>query len=98
VFAVKVATGYDSATVVDACEASVTAYLSPAAWAGGDASPPVWRSGEDKVRYLAVSAVLSGVDGVQYVSSLTVNAGTSDITMTGAAPLPAMGTISGSAV
>lgn len=98
VFTIRVATGFDSTTVVDACEDAVTAYLSPASWAGGDESPPVWRTGEDKVRYLALSAVLAAVEGVSYVATLTLNAGTSDITLTGIAPLPELGTLSGSAV
>ena len=97
-YAVHVAAGYDSATVVTACTAAVTAYLSPASWGGGSDSPPVWRSGETVVRYLAVSAVIAQVPGVQYVSTLAVNAGTSDVTLTGTAPLPAVGTITGSAV
>ena len=96
-YAVKVASGYDSATVVAACTAALTAFLSPASWAGGSDSPPVWTF-EDKVRYLAVSNVIAQVPGVQYVDSLTVNAGTSDVTLSGAAPLPAVGTITGSAV
>lgn len=96
-FTVKVASGYDTSTVVDACEAAVAAYLDPANWAGGADSPPVWRSGEDKVRYLAVSAVISATPGVQYVTALTVNSGTSDVTLSGVAPLPAVGTVTGAA-
>lgn len=97
-YAVHVLAGFDSTTVVAAATAALTSYLSPAVWAGGLDSPPVWRSGENKVRYLAVSAVLAAVPGVDFVSSLTVNSGTSDVTLTGTAPLPAVGTISGSAV
>ena len=97
-YAVKVSTGYDSTTVVAAVDAALGAYLSPSVWAGGDQSPPVWRTGENKVRYLAVSAVISGVPGVAYVSTLTVNSGTSDVTLAGSAPLPIVGTISGSSI
>jgi len=97
-FAVAVLSGYDPTATVAACVDAVTAYLSPANWGGGAETPPEWRSGENKVRYLAVSNVINQVTGVKYVSSLTVNSGTSDVTLTGTAPLPSVGTITGSAV
>ena len=97
-FAVAVLSGYDSTATVAACVAAVTAYLSPANWGGGSDTPPVWRSGENKVRYLDVSNVINQVTGVKYVSSLTINSGISDVTLTGTAPLPVVGTITGSAV
>ena len=97
-YTVHVLAGYDSATVITACTAALTAYLSPGSWAGGSQSPPAWTAGETVVRYLAVSNVIAQVAGVAYVASLTVNAGTVDVTLTGTSPLPAVGTISGSAV
>ena len=97
VYSVHVLAGFDSTAVVAACTAAVTAYLTPANWDGGTDSPPTW-SGADKVRYNQVVAVLSAITGVAYVASLTVNAGTVDVTLSGVAPLPAVGTISGSAV
>jgi hypothetical protein len=57
----------------------------------------VWLTGENKVRYVAAGSALMGVAGVRYVSALTVNAGTSDVTLTGVAPLPTVGTITGTA-
>jgi hypothetical protein len=94
-YTVKVAAGYVAADVQAACDTAVTAYLSPATWGGGDATPPVWRSGEDKVRVGELYAALYAVPGVAYVSALTVNSGTSDVTLSGVAPLPAVGTITG---
>jgi hypothetical protein len=94
-YTVKVATGYVAADVKTACDTAVAAYLSPATWGGGDATPPVWRTGEDKVRVGELYAALYAVPGVAYVSALTVNAGTSDVTLSGVAPLPAVGTITG---
>jgi hypothetical protein len=94
-YTVKVATGYVAADVQAACDTAVTAYLSPATWGGGDATPPVWRTGEDKVRVGELYAALYAVPGVAYVSALTVNSGTSDVTLSGVAPLPAVGTITG---
>jgi hypothetical protein len=35
---------------------------------------------------------------VAYVSALTVNSGTSDVTLSGVAPLPAVGTITGTTI
>jgi hypothetical protein len=57
-YTVKVATGYVAADVQAACDTAVTAYLSPATWGGGDATPPVWRTGEDKVRVGELYAAL----------------------------------------
>lgn len=98
VYTVHVTAGYDPVTVVAAASAAVTAYLSPSVWAGGDASPPVWRAGETLVRYLALSAVLAGVQGVAWVATLTLNTTTADVTLAGVAALPALGTLSGAAV
>jgi hypothetical protein len=97
-YTVKVAAGYVAADVQAACDTAVTAYLSPATWGGGDATPPVWRSGEDKVRVGELYAALYAVPGVAYVSALTVNSGTSDVTLSGVAPLPAVGTITGTTI
>lgn len=97
-FSVHVAAGYTSSDVLARATAAVQGFLSPATWAGGDASPPVWRSGEDMVRYGALMAALYTVSGVAYVASLTVNGGTTDVTLSGVAPLPSVGTVSGTAV
>ena len=96
-YQVHVLTGFDPTATLAACTAAVQGYLSPAVWAGGDQLPPVW-TGDNKVRYLAVSSVLSNVPGVGYVAALTVNSGTSDVTLSGTAPLPTVGTVSGSVV
>jgi hypothetical protein len=94
-YTVKVATGYDATETKTACDAALTAFLSPATWAGGDASPPVWRSGEATVRFGQAQAALYSVPGVQYVSAFTLNGGSSDVTLTGVAPLPTVGTLTG---
>lgn len=49
------------------------------------------------VRYLEVAEVLNRVDGVDYISTLTVNGGTANITLTGVAPLTLAGTVTGTA-
>lgn len=97
-FVVVAHSGYNLSTVDAQATAAVTSYLSPANWAGGSETPPNWRTSENVVRYLEVAEVLNRVDGVHYVDSLTVNGGTTNVTLTGVAPLPTVGTITGSAV
>ena len=96
-YQVHVLTGYDPTATLAACTAAVQAYLSPANWDGGTNLPPTW-SGANKVRYLALSTILGNVPGVGYVAALTVNSGTSDVTMSGTAPLPAVGTVTGTTI
>jgi hypothetical protein len=55
----------------------------------------VWRSGEATVRFGQAQAALYSVPGVQYVSAFTLNSGSSDVTLTGTAPLPQVGTLTG---
>lgn len=98
VFTIHTVVGTDSASVLAAASAAVTSFLSPANYAGGDRTPPEWDEGVTKVRYLELAAAIARVDGVQYVASLTLNGGTTDVTMTGKAPLPTPGTVSGTVV
>lgn len=85
---VKMVAGYTASDVEDRIEAAVLAYLSPAYWGGGTETPPAWNSGTDVVRYLEIASIINAVDGVDYITTLTVNGGTSNVTMTGIAPLP----------
>lgn len=96
-FIVVAQAGYDLTTVDNLATAAVTEYLSPANWAGGSETPPAWRA-ETVVRYLEVAEVLNRVDGVSYIDTLTVNGGTANVTLAGVAPLPTVGTITGSAI
>jgi hypothetical protein len=90
---VKALPGYDTATVDTAVTDAIISYLDPGLWgspgrAGEDPSNPYpWRN-IDKVRFLEVAQVINAVDGVDYIVSLTVNAGSADVTLTGPAPLP----------
>lgn len=97
-FTVVALPGYDLVDLDTRATAAIADYLSPANWAGGSEDPPVWRSGATVVRYLEVAEVLNRVDGVDYVSVLTVNSGTANVTLTGVAPLTQAGTIAGTAV
>ena len=87
--------GFDAATVEAAAISAIESYLDPANWGEsrfGDTRD--WNL-IDKVRYLEVASVINDVDGVDYITALTVNAGTIDVTLAGDAPLTAIGTITG---
>lgn len=87
--------GYDADALRQEAIAAIQSYLQPSNWAGGDSVPPQWRTDTNVVRYLEVAEVLNRVDGVHYVSSLTLNGSPADVAMTGVAPLPQPGTVIG---
>lgn len=86
---------FDPVAVQANVVAALQDYLSPANWG----QPPYGEDRrwliESKVRYLEVAQVVNNVAGVNYVSALTVNSGSADVTLTGAAPLPQVGTVTG---
>lgn len=90
----------DPATVKAAADAALVEYLSPANWgAKQEGEVKEWHN-ETVVRYLEVAQVLQSVEGLRYVNSLTlgVNGGAqsaSDKNLSGVAPLPRPGVISG---
>jgi len=88
VVAQVVAQPSQSTTAVQtAVQTALTNYLSPGLWAGGGETPPEWLA-DNVVHYLSVAGVIMGAVGVQSITTLTINGGTSDVTMAGAAPLP----------
>jgi hypothetical protein len=96
-FTVKLFAQYDPTDAIARTVQAVTDYLSPA----GFGVPPfgdqaAWIN-DNKVRYLEIAQVVNGVEGVNYIVSLTVNGGTADIALTGTAPLPRPGAITGHA-
>jgi hypothetical protein len=88
VFAAKARAGADPATVQAALIAKAFAILDPGSWAGGDDEPPAWRD-ERVVRFLDLAGQLDAVPGVDYLTSLTLNGGTVDVTLPGVVALPA---------
>lgn len=78
----------DPLAVRNAAVAAVIAYLDPARWAGGDERLRQWRL-TSVVRYLEVAAVLDRVQGLDYLTALSVNGGTANVALAGVAPLPA---------
>jgi hypothetical protein len=98
-FAAAATAGYDPDLVEAQAIDVLSAYLHPANWAGGDESPPSWRA-ESIVRRLEVASVLGAIEGLAYVTTLTMgkNGGaqsTADVTLDGVAPLPQPGAILG---
>jgi len=99
--------GYDPALVQSAGNAAIANFLSPANWAGGDSVTPFWDGTKNYIRILDIAGVLSSVPGVATVSSInmqastTYNAGSmssSDILLSGIAPLPIANYVSGNVV
>jgi hypothetical protein len=88
----------NTAAVIAAAEAAVTSFLSPATWGGGAQSPPFWDTGSNVVRYFQIADVIGNTPGVAFVESLTVNGGTTDVTISGVAALTEPGTVTGTLV
>lgn len=96
-YTVAVQPGAPPADVQLAVSTTVAAYLSPSRWSGGGESPPAWH-GDSTVRLLDLARLVGNIDGVRYVTSLTLNGGTADVVLPGAAPLPATtSTVTGTA-
>lgn len=87
--------GYATAEVQALAAAAVEEFLDPAGWGTGPEGEVdgTWLN-RTKVRYFDLVHVLEGVIGLDHVDTLQVNGGTSDVTLTGVAPLPQVGTIS----
>lgn len=79
--------GYDPNSVVAAVDAALFAYLSPANWAGGSATPPFWDTSIVAVKYLSLASVIDNVTGVQAIQTVT---GTPSLGI-GITPNPAYG-------
>ncbi|RYZ32029.1 MAG: hypothetical protein EOP01_02100 [Propionibacteriaceae bacterium] len=87
-FSGKAKAGRDPAVVQAAVLAKAYSILDPGTWAGGADTPPEWRD-ERVVRYLDLAGQLDAVDGVDYLSSLTLNGGSVDVLLPGVVALPA---------
>lgn len=88
VFAGVAETGFDASDVETRAEAAVLDFLDRSAWGlpkSGDVRD--WLDVRT-VRYQDVITVLNNVQGFDYYTSLTINAGTADVAMTGPGALP----------
>lgn len=97
-FTVKVYPDFIGTEVVERVKAAVAALLSPASWGNPAYGDQLQWINDTKVRYLEVAQAVNNVEGVHYIDTLTVNGGGADVTLTGAAPLPQAGAITGAAI
>ena len=95
-------TNANKATVLAAANAALTAYLSPANWAGGTAVPPYWDPTQKTVYYLSIVGLLSETPGMDHLTSVKIGYGgqsvkdAQDYALLGNGPLPQAGNIQGS--
>jgi hypothetical protein len=82
--------GFDKVALQTAIDAAITSYFSPATWGQPPFGDVAQWINAPTIHYLTVARVIGDVDGVEHINSLTVNGGTADVTMTGAAPLPSL--------
>jgi hypothetical protein len=90
-------TDYVPADVKTAAEAAVADVLSPANWGRPAPGENVWEN-EPVVDIGTIEGVIKNTPGVRRVTAITVEGGTTDVTMTGTPALPTAGTIVGTAV
>lgn len=81
-------TGADPVVVQANVHAALRAHLDPARWGATVEDPASWQP-TSTVRYLDLARVAGSAEGVAYLSALTLNGGTNDVTLPGAAALPA---------
>lgn len=97
VASVVILPGFDSATVLDTVEGALNDYLDPANWgrvSSGDGRFNRPWVNTTKVAYLNIARTILMVEGVAFISSLTVEGGTSDVDLSGdPAPLTRPGTM-----
>lgn len=87
--------GFTVADVETDVETALNDFLDPANWGlppEGVGEVKTWIN-TTTLRYLEVANVINNVDGVDYITALTVDGGTSNITLAGPAPLTTPGTI-----
>lgn len=90
VFTARAERDYDPVDVETRAEQAVLDFLSPAVWGRPRSTKEpadVWID-TPILRYQDLVTVLNGVEGFDYYTTLTVNGGTSDVTLAGPAALP----------
>lgn len=87
-FEAVVEPGADPVAVQAAVHDALAVFLSPATWGASLTDPASW-SPVATVRFLDLARVGGSAEGVAYLSDLTLNGGTADVVLPGAAPLPA---------
>jgi hypothetical protein len=98
-YRVQALSSYTIALVKSEVDASLAGYLNPGTWGIAEGDSRSWIS-RNIVRYLEIAQVINDVRGVDYIVSLTIGVqggamSTADVTLTGVAPLPRVGTLNG---
>jgi hypothetical protein len=99
-----VSPGYTSSSVQTDVNNAIRNFLNPATWGGGGNTPAYWDGSANTIRVFDIAGIILNVPGVSSILSVTIRTsyptngsfGTSDIVMTGIAPLPLANTITGS--
>jgi len=102
-YSVYVAPTYTFSEVQTAVSNAIREFLSPATWAGGANSPAFWDGSATTVRIMDIAAIIGSIEGVYSVVSVQImtayptggSYGTTDIALSGVAPLPIANTIVG---
>lgn len=79
--------GVDPAAVDAEVTAAVVALIDPASWGSTEEEPQSWTE-QTSLRVFDVAGVVFDVDGVASVTSITLNGGTSTVTLDGPGALP----------
>lgn len=101
-YSVHLLAGTDDAAVLSSINDALTAYLSSATWGSTEDDPQGWLN-TTSVRYLEVAQVINQVSGVEYIASLAIGVeggalSNADVALPGVAPLPRVGTLTGTVV
>ena len=89
--------GYGVDDVKARAEQAVTDFLSPALWGqppGGN-DPNAWRADATTIRMNDLVAVIDNTEGVDWVALVHLNGAAADLPLTGIAPLPRVGVVTG---
>lgn len=93
---------YTPASVITTVNSAITTYLSPVNWGTSDDDNTNWRQ-IPVVRITELIALIDRQSGVDYVGAVTIRTGAAafaanDLTLSGAAPLPRPGVITGTSL
>lgn len=107
-YQVAAKTGFDKVALKASIDAALASYFSAVTWGNMSNDPQDWTF-QNKVYYLEVATLINNVDGVDRITTTGGNydlqialhnftLGRTDVTLPGAVPVPAIGTIVGTVV
>jgi uncharacterized phage protein gp47/JayE len=96
-FTITVVSGADPGSVVDAAQAAVRSYLSPATWGLDEQVAGRWRA-IDVVYRFEIAQVIQQSNGVDLLQEVTLNGAEQDVALTGLVALPRPDDVTGTAV